>query len=106
MEENKNPLPFEAPAQPPQPVKLPAFPTGKRELTVGILLALTAVLLANFLIRGGFFMALGVASAGIIVASTVYLLRGGRKLTFYSGALLVLSVVIALSFGRSDDGFV
>jgi len=106
MEENKNPLPFEAPAQPPQPVKLPAFPTGKRELTVGILLALAAVLLANFLIRGGFFMALGVVSAGIIVASTVYLLRGGRKLTFYSGALLVLSVVIALSFGRSDDGFV
>ena len=103
MEENKNSLPFEG--APALPVTL-AFPTGKRELIFCAVVLLAAVLMANFLTVGGFYMAFGIASAVIIVATTVYLLRNGRKLTFYSGALLTFSVIIALSFGRSEDGFV
>ena len=103
MEENKNSLPFEG--APALPVTL-AFPTGKRELILCAVVLLAAVLMANFLTVGGFYMAFGIASAVIIVATTVYLLRNGRKLTFYSGALLTFSVIIALSFGRSEDGFV
>ena len=104
MEENKNPLPFEgAPAQPATPS---AFPTGARELILCAVVLVAAVLMANFLTVGGFHLAFGIASSVIIITSVVYLLRNGRKLTFYSGALLALSVVIALSFGRSEDGFV
>lgn len=104
MEENKNPLPFEgAPAQPATPS---AFPTGARELILCAVVLLAAVLMANFLTVGGFYLAFGITSSVIIIASVVYLLRNGRKLTFYSGTLLALSVVIALSFGRSEDGFV
>ena len=106
MEENKNPLPFETPVAPPQPATPPAFATGKRELILCTVVLIAAVLMANFLTVGGFHLAFGIASALIIVASTVYLLRSGRKLTFYSGALLTFSVIIALSFGRSEDGFV
>ena len=103
MEENKNSLPFEG--APALPVTL-AFPTGKRELILCAVVLVAAVLMANFLTVGGFYMAFGIAATVIIITSTVYLLRNGRKLTFYSGALLTFSVIIALSFGRSEDGFV
>ena len=108
MEENKNSLPFEVPAQmqPPAQPATPTFPTGRREFCLVAILLAAAVLMANFITAGGFYMAFGLASAVIIVASTVYLLRSGRKLSFYSGALLAFSVIIALSFGRSEDGFV
>lgn len=103
MEENKNPLPYAgAPVRP----DTPPFPAGKRELILCAIVLLAAVLMANFLTVGGFYMAFGVTSAIIILSTTVYLLRSGRKLTFYSGALLTFSVIIALSFGRSEDGFV
>ena len=106
MEENKNPLPFETAGAAPVPLNLHAFATGKRELILCTALLVIAVLMANFFTVGGFRMAFGVTCAVIIIATAVYLLRCGRKLTFYSGALLTLSVIIALSFGRSEDGFV
>ena len=106
MEENKNPLPFETAGAAPVPLNLHAFATGKRELILCAALLVIAVLMANFFTVGGFRMAFGVTCAVIIIATAVYLLRCDRKLTFYSGALLTLSVIIALSFGRSEDGFV
>lgn len=92
MEENSSPV--------------PAFPTGKRELWTAITVLLTSVLLANILISGGFYMAFGICSTVMILITSVYLLRSGRKLTLYSGSLLALSMIIALSFGRSDAGFI
>ena len=106
MEENKNPLPFETPVTPQVPVSAPAFATGKRELILCTAVLIIAVLMANFLTVGGFHLAFGITSALIIIATALYLLRSGRKLTFYSGALLSFSVIIALSFGRSEDTFV
>lgn len=109
MEENKNPLPFEAPVTPVTPVvpvTPPAFATSKRELILCTALVIISVLMANILTVGGFYMAFGITAVLILIASTVYLLRSGRKLTFYSGALLTFSVLIALSFGRSEDSFV
>ena len=92
MEENNSPI--------------PAFPTGKRELWTAITALPVSIFLANTLIGGGFYIAFGICSAVMLLITTVYLLRSGRKLTLYSGALLALSMVIALSFGRSDAGFI
>ena len=54
----------------------------------------------------GFRLGFAVLAVVSIVVAAVYLLRGGCKLNWYSGALLALSLVIAASFLRSDDGFV
>ena len=105
MDENQNPLPFEESFDK-QPPEGSYFPTGKRETRLGIVLAVAAVLLADFIIYGGFQLGFAVLAAVSIVATAVYLLRGGCKLTAYSGALLGFSVIIAGSFVRSDDGFV
>lgn len=105
MDENQNPLPFEESFDK-QPPEGAYFPTGKRETRLGIVLAVAAVLLADFIIYGGFQLGFAVLAAVSIVATAVYLLRSGCKLTVYSGALLGFSVVIGGSFARSDDGFV
>lgn len=107
MEENKNPLPFEVSGAAPTPPKpAPVLPTGKRELILAAVLAVLSVVLMDFLLCGGFYMAFGAMATLIILVTAGYLLRKGRKLTFYPAALLTLSIVIALSFGRSDDAFV
>ena len=103
MEENKNSLPFENGAEQPQ---RPAFPAGKRELILVLTVLLISVFIADLFINGALCMAFGIAASAVILVSAVYLIRSGRKLTFYSGALLTLSVITALSFGRSEDGFV
>ena len=88
MEENLNPIPEPQP----EPKSDPALIARGRELIfVGVTLLL-CVLLCNFVFYGGFHLAFGIASALIIVASTVYLLRSGRKLSFYSGALLAFTM--------------
>lgn len=83
-----------------------AFPTEKREIGTAFLVLLISVALANVLISGGFYMAFGICAAAMILATTVYLLRSGRTLTLYSGTLLAISIILALSFGRSDDRFI
>lgn len=105
MDENQNPLPFEENFHKQPPVDS-YFPTGKREKRLGIVLAVLAILMADFIIYGGFQLGFAVVATVSIVATAVYLLRSGCKLTVYSGALLGFSVVIGGSFVRSDDGFV
>lgn len=82
------------------------FSTGKRELGLGIATVLLSVFLVDFMLFGGLQLGFAVLSAVSIGVATAYLLRSGCKLTWYSGALLGLSVAIAVSFLRSDDGFV
>ena len=82
------------------------FPTGRRELRFGLFALLCALALANFVCFAGFQLGYAVAQTLCILASALYLWRSGRKPGFYSGALLILSLVITAGFARSDDGFV
>lgn len=109
MEEKEN-LPFETagnvpPVRTTPPVQV-LFPTGRREIWLCLLTAILAVAMADFVIYGGFQLGFGITAAGCILCAAGYLLACGKRLDGYSGALLVLSLVIAGSFARSDDGFV
>ncbi|MGN1000300.1 MAG: DUF4153 domain-containing protein [Faecousia sp.] len=108
MEEMKNvpPKPVTPPPVPPYPVKPEQFPTGSRELRFAGVTAVLSVFLANVLLMGGFRLGFALAAVGCILCATIYLLRSGKRLTGYTGTLLALSLVIAVSFLRSDDGFV
>ena len=82
------------------------YPTQKRELNFGLFIVLISLLLCNCLIFGGLNLGFGLAVICAIVCTGVYLLGCGYKLTPYSACLLGLSLVLAASFARSDDGFV
>lgn len=101
MEEKKD-----LPLTPQQPEGLPGFPTGKRELIFGLLMLIFGLAVCNFTLYGGFNLGFAVVAVCIIICGSAYLLSSGHKLTAYSGALLVLSIVIALGFARSNDIFV
>jgi len=108
MDDREKSLPFattppeSVPTQPTEPF----FPAGKRESRFFWAMTALAVLMTDFVLYGGFnlgFCLVAVCSVGV---SAVYLLRSGCRLTPYSGALLLLSILIGGSFVRSDDGFV
>ncbi len=92
-------------SMPPEPERK-AYPTGKRELRLLAAVVVLGLLLADFALFSGLYLGFALAGAASIVAAAVYLLRSGCRLSFYSGALLVLSLVICGSFVRSNDGFV
>lgn len=106
---NQNP---QQPVQPVQPYyytpvpPTPPLPTGKRELIFGVFAVIFGLLLCNFTLFGGFNLGFALAAVACIACVVGYLTASGRRLDGYSGALLWLSVVIALGFARSDDGFV
>ena len=108
MEEMKSlpEKPETPPPVPPFPVTVEQFPTGSRELRFAGVTAVLSVLLANALLMGGFHLGFALAAVGCIACAAIYLLRSGKKLTGYPGTLLVLSLIVAASFIRSDDGFV
>jgi len=82
------------------------FPTGRKELWFAAVMLLCGLALANFLLFGGFNLGFAVAVFACICTSVGYLLTSKRKLEAYPATLLVLSLVIAAGFARSDDGFV
>ncbi len=88
------------------PPKKPPIPTGKRELLFAGIILFCGVILTNFTIYGGLNLGFSLAAVISILATTVYLLCCGRRFSPYSATLLLLSLLIAGSFGRSDDGFV
>lgn len=103
MEENKAQNCPEFPQE--EPVTVP-FPTGKRELVFALFSLIGALALCNFTLFGGFNLGFALAISFGVICSSVYLFVSGCRPTLYSGSLLGLSVVIALGFARSDDGFV
>ena len=82
------------------------YTTGKHELCFGFGILFIALALCNFIFFGGFNLGFAIAASLCILCCTGYLLWKGRKLTFYPCAILSLCLIIAASFGRSDDGFV
>lgn len=85
---------------------LPAFGTGKRELRLLTAVGVLSVLLADFVLYGGFCLGFALTNGGLLIAAVWYLLASGRKLKPYPAVLLGLSLVICASFVRSNDGFV
>ena len=90
----------------PPPAPRYIFPAGRSELVFGLFSLICSLLLCNVTIFGGFQLGFGVAVCGCIICAASYLLATGGRLTGYSATLLLLSMVIAAGFGRSDDGFV
>lgn len=82
------------------------YPAGKQEIVFMLGILGASLFLANVTAFGGFNLGFAIAVIVCILCSSAYLIASGRKLTAYSGALLVMSIVIAASFARSDDGFV
>lgn len=93
MEENNLPLSRE-------------YPAGGKEMLFGLGALLCGLVLCNFTLYGGFNLGFAMGASACILCSTVYLLVKGKKPAFYPCAILTLCLVIAASFGRSDDGFV
>lgn len=111
MEEMKNNVPWQSyPSEQTPPIvtapQNPAFPAGKKELIFGVLSIICGLFLCNFTLFGGFNLGFAIAVLCIISCSVGYLKSAGCSLDGYSTTMLLLSVVIALGFARSDDGFV
>jgi hypothetical protein len=102
-----NPSPWQSqPVQPFQPRPEVTYPIEKRELLFGAASLLFAYLLCNCLFFAGANLGLAVATIGCILCSVFYLSSRGCRLDGYSGTLLLLSLLTAAGFARSDDGFV
>ena len=98
MEENRNPIPEETP-------KVPFVARGAEFIFGGVIMLL-AIFMCNFVLYGGFHLAFGLVGAAAIGCSWLYLHKTGVRLGRYEKTLLILSLVICLGFGRSNDGFV
>ncbi len=79
------------------------FPTGKREIRYGLTVLLFSLLMADTLLYGGLNLGFCLMALVLTAVSWLYL---GRRLTGYTGALLILECVITGSFLRSDDGLI
>lgn len=99
-------LPFDAAYTAPPAAVAPAFATGKRELRLWWVLLILSVLGADFALFGGFGLGFALIAISLIIVPWVYLKRSGRKISAYSTSLLGLSILLAGSFFRSNDGFV
>lgn len=82
------------------------FPTGKREVILLVAIAVCGILMADFILYGGFNVGFALISMAVSALSFFYLRRSGCKGGAYANALFVLTLIIGASFLRSDDGFV
>ncbi len=99
MEENMNPIPEE----PQVPVE-PRFTAHGLEMIFGGVILLLSVLMCNFILYGGFHLGFGLVAGVAVICSWVYLSKSGRRFGGYEKTLLILSLLICLGFGRTNDG--
>ena len=90
----------------PQAPPVPDYTAHGRELIFAAAMAVISILMTNFVLYGGFHLAFALTAAASVGCSWAYLKKSGRSFGWYEKALLILSLVIAAGFGRSDDGFV
>ena len=98
MEENLNSVPAS------EPMPEPGFIARGSDFAFGGAALVLGILMCNFVLYGGFHLAFGLMAAASIGASWLYLKKSGHRFGSYEKALLVLSALICLGFGRSDDG--
>lgn len=91
---------------PEEPERKPGFPTGKREGIFGLLMLAFAMALCNSVLYGGFSLGFSLFATASLICSYVYLRCAGCRPDGYGTTLLVLCIVIAAGFARSDDSFV
>lgn len=90
-----------------QPGKSRSFyPANQKERRFGVAVIAGAMLTTNSILTCGYHLGFAVGVIWILLWSMGYLLTTGGKLTLYRAICLVLSVAIAGSFLRSDDGLV
>ena len=77
----------------------------KREMLFAVCILVSAMLLWNSICCGGFHLGFAIGSVLTIGCSVVYLIRSGHRFDWYSGTLIGFSILIAVGFGWSDDGF-
>lgn len=81
-----------------------AFPTQKKELLMGLATLVFSLLLCNCLLYAGANLGFAVGVIGVMGCAAVYLHSRGHRSGWYEKTLLAMSVLIAGSFARSDDG--
>ena len=89
-----------------EPRKGFSFPTGGRELFLLILMALSGLGMCNSLLFGGANLGFAIFTVLMLLFTGIYLLISGVKPTFYSLLVVILCIVIAAAFGRSNDNLV
>lgn len=90
------------PVAPPRRMEL--YPAGKREMVFLVLAVICGLMIANFVIFGGFQLGFAVASILCVCFSAGYLVCSGLRPTAYSAVVMILGIVITAGFARSDDG--
>lgn len=84
----------------------PSFPTARREQAYAVCMALISLFLCNSILYGGFQLGFAVFGGLAILCPVIYLLKNSHRLTLYTGAMLLLDVLLCAGFARADDGFV
>lgn len=83
-----------------------SIPTGSRELCFLAASLVVGLGLANFTIFGGFYLGFAAAMTAVLGISWAYLHLSGCKGDGYTRSILILCILIAAGFCRSDDYFV
>lgn len=104
MEENRNPMPEPQPEITPQVKPETLLMARGRELIYGGVTLLLGILLCNFAFFGGLHLGFGILAGAAIGWAWLYQKQSGGQFGWYERALLLLSALICLGFGRSDDG--
>ena len=89
-----------------EPVPLPRYPVGKRELRFAVVTAILAVGLWNSILYGGFNLGFAFFSLGLLLCNVWYLKGKGHKFGGYGTALLIFSAALLAGFARSSDAVV
>lgn len=103
MEQHHNTDGWELPNGDTQPV---SFPIGPKELILALFMFICGLLLCNSVLYGGFNLGFAIFAGLSLLCAAGYLLWSGCRLTGYSAALLILSLIILAGFARSNDGFI
>ena len=76
------------PPQPWPPAPL-AYATGSKDISFAVILTLCSIALWNCILFGGLNLGAAIMIILILGCTTVYLLRSGHKLNWYSGSTLL-----------------
>ncbi len=88
------------------PPKPPHYPVGKKELWFAGCVLLLSLLSTNGVLYGGLNLAFAAGAVALVLTIGVFLIKSKKRPTAYGASLVVLALIIAAGFSRSNDGFV
>lgn len=89
-------------SQPPKP----RYPAGKNELWYAGCVLLFSLVGVNGFLYGGLNLVFAIGAVALVLTTGAFLLSSKKRPTAYCVSLLVLALIIATGFARSNDGFV